>query len=369
MTRKVLVVTPDFPPAKGGIQLLCHRVVSSFRELEPIVVTVGHQGAAAFDRDQEFRVVRTPAISSQRALRMMALNAETVRLALREKPDVVLSTHIIASPAAAFLRKQLALPVAQYVYAKEMGARPQLARFALTRCDRVLAISGYARDLALAAGANPARVSLISPAVDLPARPALPKRDRQGPPTLLTISRLEDRYKGHDVVLRAMPLIRAKVPDIRWHVIGEGPLRSMLEDRAQTAGLADTVRFLGAVSDEERDRELARADVFCMVSRLPAGGFAGEGFGIVYLEANAHGVPVVAGAVGGAVDAVDDGKSGLLVDPEDHVAVADAIVKLLSDDELAARLAVEGRAWAERFSWQTAGDLVEAELLELANAR
>ena len=162
-----------------------------------------------------------------------------------------------------------------------------------------------------------------------------------------------------------MPLVRAEVPDARWRVIGDGPIRAMLQDRARTGGLASAVQFLGSVTDEVRDHELAHADVFCMVSRLPAGRFAGEGFGIVYLEASAHCLPIVAGAVGGATDAVVHGETGLLVDPEDHVAVADALVTLLRDRELSARLGSQGRARAADFSWQKAGARVEAELLRL----
>ena len=361
---RVLVITPDFPPAKGGIQILNHRVVSSFRALEPTVLTLAHPEADAFDRRQRFRIVRTRATPGTRSITIAGLNATAGALGLRGRFDVVLSSHIVVSPAAAFLRRQLGVPVAQYVYAKEVGARPQLARFAMTRADRIVAISRYARELAVGAGASADRVTLIAPGVDLPAT-APPVHDNNGPPTLLTISRLEDRYKGHDVVLRALPLVRVAVPNVRWRVIGDGPLRPTLEEGARTMGLEDSVRFLGAVSDEVRDRELAAADVFCMVSRLPAGGFAGEGFGIVYLEANAHGVPVVAGATGGALDAVVPGETGLLVDPEDHVAVADAIVTLLCDRELASRLARGGRAHAECLSWEAAGRRVEAELLRL----
>jgi phosphatidylinositol alpha-1,6-mannosyltransferase len=214
------------------------------------------------------------------------------------------------------------------------------------------------------AGANPARVALINPGVDLPAVASI-EREQRGPPTLLTISRLEDRYKGHDVVLRALPLVRLHVPDVRWRVIGDGPLRPTLEERARTMGLGDSVQFLGLVSDEVRDRELAGANVFCMVSRIPADGFAGEGFGIVYLEANAFGLPVVAGATGGAVDAVVPGETGLLVDPEDHVAVADAVVALLLDRDLANRLGRGGRARAERLTWEATARSVEGELLSL----
>jgi phosphatidylinositol alpha-1,6-mannosyltransferase len=363
---RVMVITPDFPPAKGGIQILTHRVVSAMRELEPIVVTLGQPGAAEFDREQNFRIVRTRATPSTRRFSIAGLNATAGMVGVHERPDVVLSMHIVAGPAAALLRRQLGVPFVQYIHAKEVGARPALARFALTRADRVIAVSHYTRDLALAAGANPARISLIYPGVDLPAGSPAP-RQRAGPPTVLTISRLEDRYKGHDVVLRALPLVRVEVPDVRWHVIGDGPLRFALEERARAMDLGECVHFLGSVSDAERDRELSTADAFCMVSRMPTGGFAGEGFGIVYLEANAHGLPVLAGATGGALDAVVPEETGLLVDPEDHVAVADALVRILTDRAVAQRLGSGGRARAASLTWTAAGHLVEADLLSLVD--
>lgn len=361
---RVLVLTPDFPPAKGGIQILSHRIVSSFTALEPTVVTVGYPDDVAYDRMLGFKVVRAPRRPGRNWLTTLGLNATALSVALRERPDVVLSTHIVVSPTAALMRHHLGIPFVQYVHAKEIGAKPGLARFALTRADRVVAVSRYTRGLALAAGARAGRVVLINPGVDAPAN-ARTERSGNGHPTVLTISRLEDRYKGHDVVLRALPLVRAQVPEVRWRVVGDGPLRPTLEDRARALGLEDVVQFLGSVSDEARDQELGRADAFCMVSRLPAGGFAGEGFGIVYLEANAHGLPVVAGAVGGATDAVVHGETGLLVDPQDHVAVADALVALLSDRDLAARLARGGRERADRFTWEAASERVEFELLSL----
>lgn len=361
---RVLVITPDFPPAKGGIQILAHRIVSSFEGIDPVVIALGHPDAPVFDRSLGFPTMRSPGQVGSRSFTVLGLNVAAVALALRRRPDVVLSTHIVASPAAAWIRHQLGVPFVQYVHAKEVGAKPSLARFALTRADRVVAVSRYTYGLAVSAGARPERVVLINPGVDLPAQAAR-ARPADGSPTVLTISRLDDRYKGHDVVLRAMPLVRAEVPDVRWRVVGDGPMRAMLQDRARNQGLGETVDFLGSITDEARDTELACANVFCMVSRVPAGGFAGEGFGIVYLEASAHGLPVVAGAAGGATDAVVGDETGLLVDPEDDVAVADALVKLLRDCELAARLGERGRARAARFSWEAAAERVEAELFRL----
>jgi phosphatidylinositol alpha-1,6-mannosyltransferase len=361
---RVLVITPDFPPAKGGIQILSHRAVSSFTTLEPTVATVGHPDAASFDRTQAYRIERSRDWPGKNRWSNFALNAAAIGLALRERPDVVLSTHIVASPAAVLLRRHLGIPFVQYVYAKELGVRPNLARFAGMRADRVLAVSRYTHELLVALGVPGGRVTVINPGVDVPAE-APTDRPPGGRPTVLTIARLEDRYKGHDVILRALPLVRAEVPDVRWRVVGGGPLRATLEDRVQALGLAKAVQFLGSVSNEARDEELAHADVFCMVSRLPAAGFAGEGFGIVYLEANAYGLPVVAGGVGGATDAVVHGETGLLVDPQDHVAVADALVTLLRDRDLAGRLARGGRERAHRFTWEAMGARVESELLSV----
>lgn len=360
---RLLVITPDFPPAKGGIQTLSHRVVSALRQFEPEVVTLAHPRASTFDSQQPFSVVRVPRIRGMRAATILALNAAAAAVALRRRPDVVLSWHIVVAPAAAIARR-LGVPFAQYVHAKEIRAKPGLARFALTRADRVVAVSGYTKELAFGAGAAPGRVVVINPGVD-EAAPVSPNRDGDIRPTVLTIARLEDRYKGHDVVLRALPLVRARVPEVRWQIVGDGPLRPALEDRARALGLDGAVQFLGPVNDESRNQKLADADVFCMVSRLPAGGFAGEGFGIVYLEANAYGLPVVAGGVGGATDAVVDGETGILVDPEDHVAVADAIIRLLRDRVTASVMGRNGRLRAAEFSWAAAAGRLEEELRQL----
>jgi phosphatidylinositol alpha-1,6-mannosyltransferase len=232
----------------------------------------------------------------------------------------------------------------------------------VTRADVVIGVSRYTCELARGVGAQDGKIRRINNGVDVPDSLA-PRRE--GRPTILTIARLEDRYKGHDVMLRALPLVRAQIPDVHWVVVGDGPLRQVLEPLAHGLGVNGAVHFAGSVSDVERDAWLGRADVFAMVSRLPAGGFAGEGFGIVYLEANAHGVPVVAGNVGGATDAVVHGQTGLLVDPTDHVAVADALVRLLRDRELARRLGTAGRERARCYTWSKVAERVEDVLLEM----
>jgi phosphatidylinositol alpha-1,6-mannosyltransferase len=358
---RLLLITPDFPPARGGIQVLAHRLATGLKGFEVKVVAQDSSGAARFDAADDLAVRRVRVDRRLGVGRNLALNAVALLEACRFRPQATLSAHIVTSPAAALIHRVLGVPTLQYFYAKEVGAKPRLAAFAAREAQDAIAISEYTSQLLAATGTFSADVHLISPGVDMPAN-AEPLISRR--PTFLTIARLEDRYKGHDVLIRALPLIRAKLPDVHWVVVGDGPLRPGLEQLAHAYGVADAVSFLGALSDEERNAWLRRAHLLAMPSRLPAGGFAGEGFGIVYLEAAAFGKPVVAGNVAGALDAVVDGETGLLVDPTDHLAVAEAITRLLGDPELARRLGGAGVAHARDFAWPAICARVEAVLLE-----
>jgi phosphatidylinositol alpha-1,6-mannosyltransferase len=343
----VLLATPDFPPARGGIQVLLHGLAKSLPDVELRVVAPACHDAEAFDARQSFEVVRVAGVPGHRAM-IAALNLATVRQGRGFGPDVVISGHIVMSPGV----RALGCPWVQYLYAKEIGARAGLARRAIRAADAAIAISEHTRRLALQLGVPASRMRVVPPGVDLPhvgarSRVAHPR------PTILTVARLEDRYKGCDTLIRALPLVRARVPGgVELAVLGNGPLRPWLERLGHANRVADAVRFLGDVSDTERDGWFDRSAVFAMPSRLPAGGVGGEGFGIVYLEASARGVPVVAGNVGGTLDAVQHEVTGLLVDPRNHVAVADALTRLLVDPALHRRIADAGPAWADRFAWK-----------------
>jgi phosphatidylinositol alpha-1,6-mannosyltransferase len=364
---RLLILTPDFPPAPGGIQVVVDRLAGGIVGFETRVVAPDSPGAAEFDADSGLEVRRVRGGGWLRGGRNALLNAAALGEALRFRPDVTLSAHIVASPAAAAARHALGARTVQYFYAEEICAKPKLAAFAVRQAHTSIALSAYTARLIAATGVVPASVNLIPPGVDMPSDPTPLPADR---PTVLTIARMEERYKGHDVMVRALALVRAKVPDAQWVVIGDGSLRAGIEQLAQSYGVAESVHFLGAVSDEQRNSWLRRAHLLAMPSRLPAGGFAGEGFGIVYLEAGAYGKPVVAGNVGGAVDAVVDGETGLLVDPVDPLAVAGAITRLLLDRELASRLGEAGQARSQLYAWPAIVKRVEAVLLEqLGSAR
>src|SRR5918996_4029857 len=240
MSRKldVLALTPDFPPAVGGIQMLMHRIVRHAPGLRARVVTLGSPGHREFDRAEGLAVTRVRLRSLPRPAAVAALNARGLSRALRRKPDVVLSGHIATSPAASAIRRLLGVPVVQYLYGHEVGVRPRLAEYAVRHADRVVAISRYSRELALAAGAEGGRIALIPPGVDLGDERLSDRNGDAGRPTVVTVGRLEDRYKGHDVLIRALPLIRARVGDVRWVVVGDGSLRGSLESLVRSTGVS-----------------------------------------------------------------------------------------------------------------------------------
>lgn len=361
---KVLVLTPDYPPAPGGIQLLVHRLVCNAERLDPRVVTLDSAGAERFDAEDPISVRRVRRHGRTHRTAVLGLNATAIVEALKFRPKAVLSGHIVVSPAAAAIATLLRVPMVQYLHAKELGTKPGLAGFAVRRAHATIAVSRHTERLALDVGADPARVHRISPGVDLPEAAPTDRADRR--PLVVTIARMEDRHKGHDVMVRAMALIRSKVPDAHWVVIGDGPLRGSVECLVAAHGLEANVTFTGSVPDAERDAWLERARVFAMPSRLPGGRVGGEGFGIVYMEASARGLPVVGGNVGGALDAVEHDGTGLLVDPTDHVAVAEAITSLLIDPAHAESLARNGRSRAEEMTWPRIARALESVLLPLA---
>jgi phosphatidyl-myo-inositol dimannoside synthase len=170
---------------------------------------------------------------------------------------------------------------------------------------------------------------------------------------LLSVARLAELYKGHDTLIRVLPLVRARCPGTRLRVAGDGPLREYLHRIAKSVGVDDAVEFLGEVADDSLPELYRTSDAFVLMSRESPSKGGAEGFGIVCLEAAACEKPVVAGRSGGLVDAVEDGVTGILVDPEDPAAVAEALIAVLSDASLAEHMGQAGRERVlARFTWE-----------------
>jgi phosphatidylinositol alpha-1,6-mannosyltransferase len=290
-------------------------------------------------------------------LDVASLNIAALRASAGQPPDAILGMHIVVGPGALAAGRLFDRPVVLFAHAQELNRHPRLARATFRRASRIIVVSSQTRALAENLGAPTDRVRVVYPGANAPDQEPAERNGDQ--PAVVVVARLEERYKGHDVLLRAMVLVRRSFPDARLHVVGDGPLRRELEGMTASLGLSDAVTFHGRLANAQRDAVLTASNVFCMPSRVDEHG-AGEGFGIAYIEAGAHGLPVVGGRVAGALDAVIDGETGVLVDPEDPAAVAEALTRLLREPGLARQMGLAGRRRALELSWPRAAAQVES---------
>jgi phosphatidyl-myo-inositol dimannoside synthase len=172
-------------------------------------------------------------------------------------------------------------------------------------------------------------------------------------PVVVCVSRLVPR-KGQDMLIRALPEIRRRVPDAALLLVSGGPHRPTLERLAREHAVESEVVFTGSVPWPELPEHYAAGDVYAMPCRTRHAGLDVEGLGIVYLEASATGLPVIGGDSGGAPDAVREGETGFVVGGSDVPAIAARIADLLADPARAKQMGAAGRAWVEReWRWET----------------
>ena len=218
---RVLVMSPDYPPAHGGIQVLAHRLVRHAARVLPRVVTLDDRDARAFDESEPIDVRRVRLRRHARRASIALLNARAVQEAHRFRPHVILSAHIVTAPAAQVIRRGRHTPVVSTFTGTSSG---EAAARRIRRPGGGLHRRGQRplAAMALAAGLDPSRLRRIPPGVDIRELPSGYRSER---PTLITVARLEDRYKGHDVLISAMSAILERVPDAQWLVVGDGSLR------------------------------------------------------------------------------------------------------------------------------------------------
>ena len=369
---KVLLQTWDYPPRKGGIQTWMYELALRLPDAEVRVMAPAVPGGAEFDRQSGVSVQRLAGMLSTQAAWLVELSAQTLRVAATWRPDVIVCGHIVTMPAAYLARRLFRIPYVTFTYAWEIRRRRRraLVGYLLRQSRLVLAISRFTEGSVLRHGVHPERLRILYPGTD-PARFTPPTNGarRMGARRILTVSRIDELYKGHDTVIRALPLVKAKCGAVEYWIAGEGRLRSYLDQLARSLGVRDDVRFLGRISDDELPALYQQADVLVQMSREARSGGGAEGYGIVCLEASACARPVVAGASGGLLDAVVDGVTGMFVDPEDYGAVADTIVAVLSDEAWAARLGQAGRERVLReLTWDQMAVRARALLAEAVEA-
>jgi len=357
---KHLLVTNDFPPKVGGIQSYLWEL---WRRLDPertTVLTTPHKGDRAFDAAQPMRVERDRA---RWLLPTTALARRIDRLAAEVDADVVLLDPALP---VGLLGPRLERPYGVVLHGAEVtvpgrmpGTRRMLARV-LRDAQLVVAAGGYPATEARRAAGRDLPTVVVPPGVDPERFHPLSDTERRAErrrlgldpdaPVVLGLSRLVPR-KGFDVLIEAGAALAVRHPDLQIAIAGAGRDRKRLERVATHHG--SPVRFLGRLPEADLPVVHGVADCFAMLCRDRWAGLEQEGFGIVFLEAAACGVPAVAGRSGGSAEAVLDGATGIVVDgSRDVVAVAAAIDRILSDRDLRARLGSTARRRAvEEFDY------------------
>jgi len=340
---------------------------------EPLPCVEAHDAAANYPMHR-MDLLRPAQISSTSGFRgrfkdlglMIKLLARTLAIARREGAQVICLGDLVYGGWLVFpLRYLFGYKVLLYVHGEEVTTRNGGGLFDrwraqfLAHAHGVVAVSGFTRDaLIRLMRTDPAKIVLIPNGVDTarfyPRPPRADIAERYGVSgrrVILSVGRLVPR-KGQDHLVKAMPEILRNCPEAHLLIAGEGPLRATLEALIVLNEVKAHVTLLGAVSDAALADLYAQADIFALPNReMPDGDT--EGFGLVFLEANACGKPVVSGRAGGVVEAVRDGVNGLQVQGEDIGDIAQAVSRLLNDAPLYRRLADGGLDAARRGDWRS----------------
>ncbi|HEY8156576.1 MAG TPA: glycosyltransferase family 4 protein [Myxococcota bacterium] len=375
-TLAIAFFAQDFPPSVGGThvynQELARRLHERGHRVRVFTWSTGKPGVAESDAAQPFPVHRQPFARPGRGIAVAGV-AEFVE---RWRPDLAFVSGGSGALSGVVRAAASRLPTVVSVHdLRDKGRRRGPLgrwrvrwRYGFDRAARLTANSDHTRRRLLELGVAAAKVDLVYPGVDTkkfrPDRGAgeLARKDLglEGAQVLLTVSRLAPN-KGHLRVLEVLPVLRRRFPRLVYLIVGDGGMRGTLERRTAELGLAGAVVFTGRVPDVRPHYHAC--DVFVMASTPHgAGGKAGEGFGMAYVEAGACGKPAVASASGGGGEIVVDGETGCVVDPEDAPALEAALASLLADPDRARALGERARERVLRFDWEHAVAALERAL-------
>lgn len=368
---KILLVSEVFPPIKGGSGRWLWEL---YRRLPPFEICVAagrHPDASAFDRESTLPITRLrlhfsnwgvwdPRGTWQYARALFGVN----RLVSRTHPEQIHCGRCLPEGLLALLIKRLRnIPFVCYVHGEELTLAAtsrelrRLTRRVLGEADLVIANSRHTRGLLVDGWATePDKIVVMHPGVDTgrftPAPPNPQQRAQfewSNRRVVLTVGAQQKR-KGQDMLIRALPAIRRRCPDVLYVIVGDGWEHEYLRRLVGECHVADLVQFRAASSDDELIALYQQCDLFALPNRQVGWDF--EGFGIVLLEAQACGKPVIAGASGGAPETVLPGATGEVLSCEHPEPLTEAIVALLDDSARRATLGERARHWVvERFDW------------------
>ena len=371
---RIVLITRNLPPLRGGMERLNLHVAQALAEWGDLRV-VGPVGC----RDVLPAQCRVEQVPTRPLWRFLMRSLGAAWHWSREPADIVLAGSGLTGISALLAARRSRARAVVYVHGLDLLVRHPLYRWlwipALRRFDLALANSANTADIAARLGVARGRIAVVHPGVSLPDEPlgsADTFRARHGlaqRPVLLSVGRLTARKGLSAFVRQALPVIRTQYPEVVLVVIGDdaqdalsgarGDGRAALQDLANSLGIGDHVRLLGPCDDDALSEAYRGADIHVFPVRDLPGDV--EGFGMVAIEAAAHGLPTVAFAVGGVPDAVSHGRSGYLLPPEDYAGFAERTCQMLADGANVAMRA-SAREFAAGFRWEKFGEHLREEL-------
>lgn len=344
--RRILLVTRNFPPLIGGMERLIHKAYTVLAR-EFAVALLGPSGC------QKRVIAATPVLAcplSPTPLFLSCLHWHAIRLAQAFGPDLVIAGSGVAAPAALAAAHKTGSPAACFIHGLDVVADNWIYRKlflpAIGKCDLVIANSRSTANLARQAGVDSCKLQVVHPGVSMPDATVKPSRglfralvnghERR---LLLSVGRIHPRKGLAAFVERALPALVAAYPDLLLAIVGEEPRNALLRARAEkerivraarSVGVEGNVVFAGIVADDMLKAAYEESDVLVFPVLDRPGDV--EGFGMVAVEAAAHGLPTVAFAVGGVIDAVAENVSGRLVAAGDYDGFVTAVKMVLEDD-------------------------------------
>ena len=368
----VLLAVNDFPPILGGEATLYHGVAARLPRGAAMVLAPRGPGQAEIDARLAVEVVRHPLPAPRgqtgRMARGVLAGFAMLRLVAARHVRYLVCGQLLSIGVPGRIVARLArIPYALVIHGADLADYHdrfpwgRLIRWTVRGADVVFVNSRFTAGLVERLLPRQARRVEVLPMGTTAARSVEPEVLRSwrrrygidGGPVLITVARMVG-VKGHDVMIEALDRIRRRVPDIVWLVVGDGPERARLETRVDDLGMRRQAVFAGPVAAADLPAHYQLGTLFVQISREPGARQGVEGFGLSFLEAAAYGLPAVAGRAGGTGEAVVDGRTGILVPPDDPDAVAAAIEGLLTDREAIRRMGEEARHWAAEHTWDGA---------------
>ena len=381
----ILIIAPDFKPLYGGVAEYTHRLALQLHQAKDHVIVLSERmkDDIVFDASCPYTVLRHDFrfIPSGPIMKYFKGYWWLRKFIHTHGPiDIIISNcRDLSSVTALAVSKSLKIPFVIFTHGLEIN-RKQLKEILITKlilqgARRVVCNSTFTQKLVQKYGVSKSRITLVpgAIAIDEYLASSCSRVDKAHlgdkhakRRTIFTCGKLTER-KGHDMVIKALPLILKNCRDAVYVIAGEGPREDTLRQIARKLGVEQNVVFKGRVCNAERKRLYRSCELFVMPCRELRNGDV-EGFGLVFLEANAFCKPVIAGRSGGAIDAVEHKKTGYLVDPTNHDEIAAAITYLLKNPQIAAKMGKEGRKRVERaFTWQISGGKLRQSLSRLKN--